>query len=184
MFIWRNCQIVVIYFYFILSLKNICLNTILVMAHGIFVCGMQALNWGMWGIIPWPGIERGPPALGLESLSHWITRKSLPNRFWKRFFHFPFLPTVCENLNSSTSSSCLIWLVFLLLSHSYRYVLVFFCGFNLNFLTWQMTLSIFSCFYFPSLCFILVMSMFISFAPLKILDCSSLIIKFSVFFPF
>ena len=27
----------------------------------------------MWGLVPWPGIEPGPPALGTGSLSHWTT---------------------------------------------------------------------------------------------------------------
>ena len=33
------------------------------------------LNRGMWDVVPWPGIEPGPPALGAWSLSHWTTRE-------------------------------------------------------------------------------------------------------------
>ena len=29
----------------------------------------------MWELVPWPGIEPGPPGLGAWSLSHWTTRK-------------------------------------------------------------------------------------------------------------
>ena len=29
----------------------------------------------MWDLVPWPGIEPGPPALGEQSLSHWTTRE-------------------------------------------------------------------------------------------------------------
>ena len=32
----------------------------------------------MQDLVPWPGIEPGPPALGIWTLSHWATRKSLP----------------------------------------------------------------------------------------------------------
>ena len=33
------------------------------------------LSWGMWDPVPQPGMEPGPPALGLLSLSHWTTRE-------------------------------------------------------------------------------------------------------------
>ena len=31
------------------------------------------LSYSMWGLVPWPGIEPGPPALRALSLSHWTT---------------------------------------------------------------------------------------------------------------
>ena len=31
----------------------------------------------MWDLVPQPGIEPGPPALGARSLSHWITKEVL-----------------------------------------------------------------------------------------------------------
>ena len=40
---------------------------------GIFSCGM-------WDLVPWPGIEPGPPALGGQSLNHWTTRE-VPDLF-------------------------------------------------------------------------------------------------------
>ena len=33
------------------------------------------LGWGMWDLVPWPGIKPGPPALGACSLGHWTTRE-------------------------------------------------------------------------------------------------------------
>ena len=32
-------------------------------------CSMQTLGWGMWDLVPWPGIKPMPPALGAWSLS-------------------------------------------------------------------------------------------------------------------
>ena len=41
----------------------------------IFYLASWCLSFGMWGLVPWPGIKPGPPALGAQSLSHWITRE-------------------------------------------------------------------------------------------------------------
>ena len=46
----------------------------LVAARGVF--SMLTLSWGMQDLIPRPGIEPGPPALGAWSLSRWTTEKS------------------------------------------------------------------------------------------------------------
>ena len=45
------------------------MHQVLVVAHEIFSCGI-------WDLVPWPGTEPGPPALGVRSLSHW-TREVL-----------------------------------------------------------------------------------------------------------
>ena len=45
---------------------------------GIFRCGMQTLRCSIWDLVPWPGIKPGPPALGVQSLSHWTTREVPP----------------------------------------------------------------------------------------------------------
>ena len=37
-------------------------------------CGMQTLSCIMQHLVLWPGIEPGPPALGVRNLSHWTTR--------------------------------------------------------------------------------------------------------------
>ena len=34
-------------------------------------CSMRTLSCSMWALAPWPGIEPGPPALGLQNISHW-----------------------------------------------------------------------------------------------------------------
>ena len=44
-------------------------------AHGIFRYNMRSLSWGLWDLVPWLGVEPGPPALGAQSLNHWTTRE-------------------------------------------------------------------------------------------------------------
>ena len=34
------------------------------------------LSHGMWDLVPWPGMEPGPPALGVWSPSHWTSGQS------------------------------------------------------------------------------------------------------------
>ena len=38
-------------------------------------CSILSLHCGMWDLVPWPGIEPRPPALGAPSLIHWTTRE-------------------------------------------------------------------------------------------------------------
>ena len=57
-------------FYIILKFLFIWLHRVLIVTHGIF-----GLHCSMWDLVPWPGMEPKPPALGARSLSHWITRK-------------------------------------------------------------------------------------------------------------
>ena len=42
--------------------------TFLILAHGIF-------SFGTWNLVPQPGTDPRPPALGGQSLSHWTTRE-------------------------------------------------------------------------------------------------------------
>ena len=51
------------------------MQDLLVVACGIFSCGMQTLSCGMRDLVPWPGVEPRPPALGAWSLSHWTIRE-------------------------------------------------------------------------------------------------------------
>ena len=44
-----------------------------------FSSSMQTLSWGMWNLVPQPGIEPAPPSLGDWSLSHWTTKKAPTN---------------------------------------------------------------------------------------------------------
>ena len=47
----------------------------------VFSCSMWTLSWSIWDLVPWPGIEIGPPTLGAWSLSYWITREVSCLRF-------------------------------------------------------------------------------------------------------
>ena len=52
---------------------------VLVEAHGIFLkisYDIWILSCGLWDLVPWPGMEPGPLALGAGSLSLWTPRKS------------------------------------------------------------------------------------------------------------
>ena len=46
-------------------------SAVLVMA----CCCMWILSCSLWVLVPWPGMEPRPPALGIQSLGHWITRE-------------------------------------------------------------------------------------------------------------
>ena len=47
----------------------------LVAARGLLSWRMRTLSCGMRDLVPRPGIEPGPPALGAQSLTHWTTRE-------------------------------------------------------------------------------------------------------------
>ena len=65
---------------------------------------MQTLSCGKWELVPWPGIKLRPPALGLQSVSHWTSRQ-VP---WSCFLRqhdiglFPIIPFL-ESLMTSLS---------------------------------------------------------------------------------
>ena len=44
---------------------------------GSFSCGMWPLRCSMWDLVPWPGMEPGPPALRALSLCLWTTGEVL-----------------------------------------------------------------------------------------------------------
>ena len=59
---------------------------IFVVVCRIFSCDMQTLSYGVWDLVPWPGIKPGLHALG-GSLSHWIIREiSLWNLIMQKCF--------------------------------------------------------------------------------------------------
>ena len=41
----------------------------------LFILAALGLSCGMWDLVPQPGIEPRPPALGVQSLTHWTTRE-------------------------------------------------------------------------------------------------------------
>ena len=61
------------------------LHWVLVAASRIFdLCySMWTLSCGMWDLVLWPGIELGPPTLGMYGVfaTHWTTREAPPFRF-------------------------------------------------------------------------------------------------------
>ena len=69
LFIWLRWVLVATYGTFIATCR------IFVAPCGIFSCGMRTLSRSMWDLVPWPGIEPGPPASGAWSLNCWTTRE-------------------------------------------------------------------------------------------------------------
>ena len=47
------------------------------LGSSIFVVACRVFSCGMWDLVPRPGMEPKPPALGAWCLSHWITREVL-----------------------------------------------------------------------------------------------------------
>ena len=43
--------------------------------HRVLVAALRIFSCGMWGLVPQPGIEHGPPDLGAWSLNHLPTRE-------------------------------------------------------------------------------------------------------------
>ena len=85
----------VIWFLKKIYLLFIWLCRVLVAARGIFVatcrifvvvCGI--FSCGMRDLVPWPGMEPRPPALGVRSLNCWTTRE-VPPVIWFVFVSFP-----------------------------------------------------------------------------------------------
>ena len=62
---------------------------------GSFTCGM-------WNLVPWPGIEPGSPAPGVQSLGHWTTREVLVVHFQRVQIDFP-LPSLSSQMKSDQS---------------------------------------------------------------------------------
>ena len=63
----------------------------------IFIRGLRTLSCSMGDLVPWPGIEPGPPALAAWSLSHWPSREVL----WWFFLHSAFPSLVFCPVSSS-----------------------------------------------------------------------------------
>ena len=55
----------------------------------LFYLTVPGLSCSMWDLIPQPGAESRLPELGMESLSHWTTRKvpAVPGHVCLHFFH-------------------------------------------------------------------------------------------------
>ena len=59
------------------NIFKIYLHWVFVAARGIFDfhCSSGIFTRSTWDLVPLAGIKPGPPALGLQNLSHWTTRE-------------------------------------------------------------------------------------------------------------
>ena len=68
------------------------------LGFSIFIVACRIFGCGIWDLVPWPGIEPGPLALGALSLNHWSTRRVPRISLSPLFIPFPpganFLPCV------------------------------------------------------------------------------------------
>ena len=55
----------------------------------------RIFSCGMWDLVPWPGIEPGPFALGAQSLNHWTTKTLLCFFQGYRLWQHLVLPLIC-----------------------------------------------------------------------------------------
>ena len=53
---------------------------------GCLCCSMQTPSCSMWDLVPWAGFEPGPPALGVQSLSHWTMAEDPVIDFLRQWF--------------------------------------------------------------------------------------------------
>ena len=77
----------------------------------LLVGARELFSWGLRNLLPWPGIEPRPPALGVWSRSHWTTREVPKHcRFW---FISSFWDSESTHSNSGTrialSGLLLLW---------------------------------------------------------------------------
>ena len=71
-------------------------------------CGSRTLSCGMWALVPWPGIEPWPPALGAWSLSHWTTKEVPDIRFLTRQEFKFFQSSASDKINSCVWSPAIV----------------------------------------------------------------------------
>ena len=62
-------------------------HTVMPLYTYIWLCWVLAVacrifRCGMWDLVPWPGLDFGPLALGIQSLSQWITRDVPSSAFY------------------------------------------------------------------------------------------------------
>ena len=75
------------------------LSTLRFLKISIYLSAL-GLSCGMWDLVPWPGIEPGPPALGAWSLSLWTTREVPTLKLFSGQSQLPYHFTCkyCSNL--------------------------------------------------------------------------------------
>ena len=94
---------------FSLFIHFIWLFWVLVVAQGIF-------SFRMWDLIPHPGMETGPPALGVQTFSFWTTRKSQVLALFQKFYMYylilsPNHPTYQHHLKDGEIETRGDWVV-------------------------------------------------------------------------
>ena len=78
----------------------------------IFSCSMQTLSWGLWVLVPPPGVEAKLLALGAWTLSHWTT-KEVPHTWSPEVINTHLLSQFCKSevqVLRGLSSCCLRFL--------------------------------------------------------------------------
>ena len=85
-----------IYFYLYIYLAALGLSCGMWDLFFFFCLGMRTLSCIMCDLIPRPGIESRPPALGVRSLSHWAIRE-FPATSFKLWFAAHQLPQLCTS---------------------------------------------------------------------------------------
>ena len=73
---------------------------------GSLVGAWELFSRGLWDLVPCPGIESGPPALGAWSVSHWTTRKS--QQMWGFGFKDFWIAFIFQNCNWQQHSGWII----------------------------------------------------------------------------
>ena len=97
------------------------------MAGGIFlIAACRTFSCGMWDLVPWPGIEPGPPELATWSLSHWTTRE-VPTTTYFCFIksHSFFMDAISSFENSEILRSLFLYYYFYFLICVFSYFLAF-----------------------------------------------------------
>ena len=92
-----------------LTFKNIYLFIwlcwVFVVAGRVLSCGMWTLSWGMWDLVPWPGIELEPLPLKPEVLATWLPGKSQEFSFFPQLKSLE-LQNIILSLDQGWASKC------------------------------------------------------------------------------
>ena len=78
-----------------------------------------SLSCSMWDLVPWPGMEPGPLALGMQDLGHWTTREAPVETFKGESSVLLFVcvssphpsPTRASKVSSPVKSRFALWIL-------------------------------------------------------------------------
>ena len=96
----------------------------------VFVAACELLVAAcMWDLVPWPGIEPRPPALGAWSLIHCATREVLTFLYFKKFYSLSYsLLLIASDLPGfpiTTKIKSLNWVLVYILLRIYPFEFIF-----------------------------------------------------------